>query len=387
MKEIGIRDIEGIKFGHAGTYEDTTGCTVILCEKGAVAGVDVRGGAPATRETDLLRPENMVERIHAVVLSGGSAFGLEAACGVMEYLERRGVGFDTGVAKVPLVVGASLFDLAVGKSCVRPNKEMGVLACGQAMSPSKDDQLEGNVGAGIGCSVGKLAGMEHAMKSGIGIAGLEIDGLQVAVVVALNAAGNVIDKNGDILAGVHTADGKPVKTEQLVLKARKEFAQLASGSAVGKGAASRDASSRGAASVGAESMGDADKGAADKAAAGKGAAGDGAAGKENSAQNNAGKVPSNPVENTTIGCIVTNAKLTKAQATKIASMAQDGLARAINPVHTSNDGDTLFVMGTCEVSTPNPVDTIGILSAELVEQAIRNAVKKAKASFGLPAIN
>ena len=324
MKEITIRDIAGVQFGHASDYVNGTGCSVIICEGGAVAGVDVRGGGPATRETDLLRPENMIERIHAVVLSGGSAFGLEASCGVMEYLERRGSGFDTGVAKVPLVCAASLFDLAVGSSKARPNKEMGIQACGQAASPSKDDKLEGNVGAGVGCSVGKLAGMEHATKSGIGMAGLDLDGLQVAVVVAVNAAGNVIDKDGSVLAGVRGDDGKPVKQEQFIFSPRKEFAQLASG---------------------------------------------------------------NPVTNTTIGCVVTNAELTKAQAKKIASIAQDGLARAINPVHTSNDGDTIFVMGTGGLQVKNVVDAVGILSAELVEQAIRNAVKKAEAAFGLPAIN
>ncbi len=324
MKEITIRDIEGVELGHASDYENGTGCTVILCEAGAVAGVDVRGGGPATRETDLLRPENMVERIHAVVLSGGSAFGLDASSGVMEYLERRGAGFDTGVAKVPLVCAASLFDLGVGSSSVRPDKEMGIVACGQAASPNADDKLEGNVGAGVGCSVGKLAGMEHATKSGIGMAGLDIDGLQVAVVIAVNAAGNVINKDGSVLAGVRDDDGKPMHQEQFIFAPKKAFAQLASG---------------------------------------------------------------NPVTNTTIGCVVTNAEITKAQARKIASIAHDGLARAINPVHTSNDGDTLFVMGTGSVQVQNVVDTVGVLSAELIEQAIRNAVKKAEDAFGLPAIN
>lgn len=324
MKEITIRDIDGVQLGHASDFEHGTGCTVILCEDGAVAGVDVRGGGPATRETDLLHPENMVNKIHAVLLSGGSAFGLDAAAGVMEYLERRGKGFDTGVTHVPLVCAASLFDLAVGSSNVRPNKEMGLIACGQATSPSNEDQLEGNVGAGVGCTVGKLAGPDHAMKSGIGMTGLDIDGLQVAVVVAVNAAGNVIDKNGNVIAGTHDDDGNPIKAEQFILNGKKEFAQLASG---------------------------------------------------------------NPVTNTTLACVVTNATLTKAQATKIASIAHDGFARAINPVHTSNDGDTVFVMGTGAIEVSNVVDTVGILSAELIEQAIRNAVKKATSAFGIPAIN
>lgn len=320
LEVINPRVIKGFAIGHATDEEHGTGCTAILCERGAVAGVDVRGGGPATRETDLLRPENMIEAIHAVMLSGGSAFGLDAAAGAMEFLEQRGCGFDTGVARVPIVCGASLFDLGVGSASVRPDKAMGLKACGAALSPLPDEIMEGNVGAGTGCSVGKLCGPQHCFKSGIGMFGLQAGDLQVAAIIAVNALGNVLDENGQMLAGVQN-DGKVDTSVQPALLAHQTFEALAAAS---------------------------------------------------------------PVTNTTIGCIITNARITKAQANKVASTAHDGYARAINPVHTSNDGDTLFVMASGEV--PAAMDTVAVLAAEVVESAIRSAVRHAKPAFGLPGL-
>ena len=215
MKEIKITDIKGFQVGQAENQKVGTGCTVILCRDGAVAGVDVRGGGPATRETDLLHPINMVQKIHAVMLSGGSAYGLDAASGAMQYLEEHGAGFDMQVAKVPIVCGASLFDLSVGDAHVRPDKEMGYAACVDA---ENDTVLEGNHGAGTGASVGKLLGFEHAMKSGIGTCGIQVGDLQVAAIVAVNACGNVVDyETNELLAGVYDSHSGSVLKAQDVL--------------------------------------------------------------------------------------------------------------------------------------------------------------------------
>ncbi|HWR05936.1 P1 family peptidase [Sporomusa sp.] len=194
-----LTDIAGIKVGHAQDFTAATGCTVIICQGGAVAGVDVRGGAPGTRETDLLNPVNYVDKVHAVLLAGGSAFGLDAAAGVMQYLEEQGAGFDVGVAKVPIVSGAVLFDLACGDYRVRPDKAMGYAACLAAGSP---EVAEGSVGAGTGATVGKVFGMAHAMKGGIGTWCLAAGPLLVGAVVAVNCLGDVVNAaDGGILAG------------------------------------------------------------------------------------------------------------------------------------------------------------------------------------------
>lgn len=195
-----ITDVSGIKVGHYTDLEAATGCTVILCEQGAVAGVDTRGSAPGTRETDLMRPVRLVQKVHAVVLSGGSAFGLDAACGVMRYLEEQGIGFDTGVAKVPIVAEAVLFDLAIGSATVRPDAAAGYAACRAAQSGPVE---EGCVGAGTGATVGKLFGPAGATKCGLGTASAQIGGgVVVAAIVAVNAFGDVVDpKTGTILAG------------------------------------------------------------------------------------------------------------------------------------------------------------------------------------------
>ncbi|HZY40556.1 MAG TPA: P1 family peptidase [Anaerolineae bacterium] len=201
-----ITDVPGIKVGHAHNDEALTGCTVILCEGGAIGGVDQRGGAPGTRETDLLRPMHLVEKVHAILLSGGSAFGLDAASGVMRYLEECGVGYDVGVARVPIVPAAVIFDLAIGRSDVRPGAAMGYQACVNAI----DGVIaEGNVGVGAGATVGKILGMSQAMKSGVGTASLEIGGrVIVGAIAAVNAFGDVIDPTtNQIIAGARTDDG------------------------------------------------------------------------------------------------------------------------------------------------------------------------------------
>ena len=311
MKEIKLTDIKGVKVGQYENQEAATGCSVVIVENGATAGVDVRGGGPATRETDLLNPINMVQQIHAVMLSGGSAFGLDAASGAMQYLEEHGVGFDMSVARVPIVCGASLFDLSVGNSHVRPDKEMGYKAC----QDSENDLIkEGNYGAGCGASVGKLLGFEHAMKGGIGTYGVQVGNVQVAWIVAVNACGNVIDyQTQEILAGVNI-DKKCVSASQIILDQMDQLRKLPDG-------------------------------------------------------------------NTTIGCIVTNVKLTKVQCTKIAGISHNGYAKSIDPVHTMSDGDTIFVLSTNEVD--GMVDAVGILAVEVISKCIQRAIKKAKSGYGL----
>lgn len=205
MQTISPLDINGIEIGHATDAEAGTGCTVILCRQGATAGVDVRGGGPATRETDLLTPEKMVQQIHAVMLSGGSAYGLDAASGAMQWLEEQGVGFDTGIAKVPIVCAASIFDLACGRADVRPDKAMGYEACEAASRATVVE--EGCVGAGCGATVGKMFGPARCMKSGLGVHGLEHGGLQVAAVTAVNALGIIVDDEGFPMAGALAEDG------------------------------------------------------------------------------------------------------------------------------------------------------------------------------------
>jgi L-aminopeptidase/D-esterase-like protein len=201
-----ITDVSGIKVGHYTHKETVTGCTVILCEQGAIGGVDVRGSAPGTRETDLLRPMNLVEKVQAVLLSGGSAFGLDAATGVVRYLEERGFGHDTGVAKVPIVPTAILFDLAIGDSQIRPGAEEGYKACLAAT----EEVAEGSVGAGTGATVGKLLGIDRATKSGLGTASQEAtEGVVVAALMAVNAFGDVFDpRNGRLLAGPRDTENK-----------------------------------------------------------------------------------------------------------------------------------------------------------------------------------
>ncbi|MGC2872185.1 P1 family peptidase [Ihubacter sp. mB4P-1] len=313
MKEINITDIKGFRIGSAENIEAATGVTVMLCEKGACAGVDVRGGGPATRETDLLKPENMVQEINAVVLSGGSAYGLEAACGVMDFLEEKGVGFDVGVGIVPIVCGASLFDLVVGDGKVRPDKAMGRKACENAFAGIF---AEGNHGAGTGASVGKYRGPATMMKSGQGASAVQIGELQVGAVSAVNALGDIFAE-GRQIAGMLSPDGTTMASTSEAIKE-----DIARQFDIFKG-------------------------------------------------------------NTTISCILTNGKLTKAQCTKLASIAHDGYARAIRPVHSTADGDTIFVMATGEVDVN--FDALAVLATEQIEKAIVRGVETAEPAYGLKA--
>lgn len=320
FQEASFADLPAFRAAHDTDAEGGTGCTVLIAPEGAVGGVDVRGGAPATRETDLLRPENMVEQINAVVLSGGSAFGLEASCGVMEELAARGIGFKLAGACVPIVCGASLFDLPVGGP-VWPDAAAGRRAAAAAFADAPAVLAQGCVGAGTGATVGKLGRPEQAMKSGFGWAGLKAGGLVVLACVAVNALGNVCAEDGSWLAGVRSEDGRVVDP-LAAAAAAFAAAQVAEGGAA-------------------------------------------------------------PASNTTIGCILTNAQLSKAQATKVAQISQDAYARAIKPVHTTSDGDAIFVMASGEV--PAPTDAVAILATEAMERAIRSAVRHADGAYGLAA--
>ena len=228
MKEIQFTDIDGITVGHAQDIEAATGCTVVICEEGATAGVDVRGGSPGTRETDLLDPQNLVDKIHAVMLSGGSAFGLDAASGAMQFLEERGIGFDVQVTKVPIVCSAVLFDLVVGDYKVRPNLEMGYRAC---VNATDKECPNGNIGAGTGATVGKFLGVDRAMKGGLGSFALQIGDLKVGAIVAVNCLGDVIDpETGEILAGLLDEQGTTlVGTENILAQKYSEKKNLFSG--------------------------------------------------------------------------------------------------------------------------------------------------------------
>lgn len=303
-----LTDVRGIEVGHAQAEEALTGCTVVLCRRGAVAGVDVRGGAPGTRETDLLDPVNLVERVHAVVLAGGSAFGLDSAGGVMRYLQEKKIGFPVGSARVPIVPAAILNDMGLGRADVWPDADMGYRA---AASASSKRPQEGNVGAGTGASVGKMRGLKYAMKSGIGTASLEIHGILIGALVAVNAIGDVIDpSSGNRVAGMRAGTTLEWIKKNQVNRAVKS--------------------------------------------------------------------------NTVIGVIATNAILTKAQATKVAQMAQDGLARTIQPAHTLFDGDTIFTLATCRQKAD--VSMVGAFAAEVMAEAILRAVKMAGPAGGLPGL-
>lgn len=201
-----ITDVEGLKVGHSQSQEGITGCTAILCTQGATGGVDVRGGAPGTRETDLFRAENMIDKVHAIVLSGGSAFGLEASTGVMKYLEEEGIGFNVGVARIPIVASAVIFDLAIGDSKIRPDSQMGYQA---AKTASIRENRQGNVGCGMGATVGKIMGPRNAMKSGIGSASIKLGELVVSAIVSVNSFGDIYNyKTGQQIAGVYDYDNK-----------------------------------------------------------------------------------------------------------------------------------------------------------------------------------
>jgi L-aminopeptidase/D-esterase-like protein len=228
MRKIDFVEIEGIQVGHAQDFEAATGCTVIISEKGATVGVDVRGGAPGTRETDLLNPINLVQKAHAIILTGGSAFGLDAAAGVMQYLEERNIGFDVQVTRVPIVCGAALFDLTIGDHRIRPDKEMGYQAC---LNASSLERRQGNIGAGTGATVGKILGMHRAMKSGLGCFTLQTESLKVGALVAVNCLGDVVDPlTGKKLAGPLNDDMQTLAdTEEIMIKSYADAKSLFSG--------------------------------------------------------------------------------------------------------------------------------------------------------------
>lgn len=309
-----ITDVLGIKVGHYTDKKAATGCTVILCEQGAVAGVDVSGSSPGTRETDLLRPGNLVEKVQAVVLSGGSAFGLDAATGVMRYLEERGFGYETSAGKVPIVPAAIVFDLNIGDSRTRPGADEGYQAC---LAAADGKVTEGCIGAGTGATVGKILGVERAVKSGLGTASQTIAGdVVVAALVVVNAVGDVIEPGTKrILAGPRKPDGRGfLSTSQLW------------------------------------------KGQFNEAV---------------------------PPFNTVIGVVATDARLSKAEASRLAHVAQVGIARTIDPCHTMYDGDALFTLSLGERKAD--LSALGAAAAEVVAGAIVRAIQKAQTLAGMPA--
>ncbi|HMF65628.1 MAG TPA: P1 family peptidase [Edaphobacter sp.] len=316
-----ITDVPGLKVGHHTFTERPTGCTVLICEAGATAGVDVRGSAPGTRETDLLSPINSVQQVQAILLSGGSAYGLDAASGVVRYLEEHNLGYKIGkIGVVPIVPAAILMDLGVGNFKIRPNADAGYKAC---LAASTGPVAEGNVGAGAGATIGKMFGPRFSMKSGLGTASVKIGdtGIVVGALVAVNAVGDVVrPETGKVVAGARSEDGKGFR----------------------------------------DSM---------------------------AAMMNGYRVVVQNAANTTIGVVATNVPFTKIQMTKIAQMAHDGYARALNPVHTMGDGDTIFSMSTGTAKVKADVTAIGAIAATVMARAIVRAAMQATSlpDLGLPA--
>ena len=322
MPNKGLTDVEGLRVGHYTLTERPTGCTVVLVDgQGAPGGVAQRGGAPGTRETDLLDPLNMVDKVNAIVLSGGSAYGLDAAQGVVRYLEERKIGWRVGnIGVVPIVPAAILFDLGFGADpTIRPTADCGYWA---AQAASEAAVAEGNVGAGAGATVGKTGGRGRSMKSGIGSAAITLpNGLTVAALVAVNAVGDVIDPaTGQVVAGVRTADGMSLADARRLLR---------------DGSLLRDE-------------------------------------------------PLGAGENTTIAVVATNARLTKTEVNRVALMADDGLARALSPSHTIGDGDTVFALATGRWSGQADTSIIGALAADVLAEAIVRAATEAQSLGGVP---
>ena len=316
MKEIDIMDIGGFKIGQAQDEKGITGCTVFLFDQIASAGCDIRGGGPASRETPLLNPVADAKGIHGLVLSGGSAFGLDAAGGVMKYLEERDIGFDVGVTKVPLVCQSCLFDLVIGDKDARPDGKMGYQACENA---SYDRFEQGNFGAGMGCTVGKYLSREASMKSGIGAYAVQLGELKVGAVVAVNALGDIYDIETDRkIAGALDENGRLFDDETVYFEAAAKIQNMFTG-------------------------------------------------------------------NTTIGTIITNAGLEKTALNKVASMAHNGYARAIRPVHTMADGDSIYAVSVGTVAAD--VNLVGPLSAYVMAKAIANGVKNARSLDGYKALS
>ncbi len=310
-KEISLHDIKNISIGHAQDEEHATGCSVIICEKKAVCGVDVRGGGPASRETQLLNPMMSNDGINGLLLSGGSAYGLDAAGGVMKYLEEKGQGVKVGKEIVPIVVGSCIFDLGCVSGKVRPDAAMGYAAC---IDSEKNVERNGNVGAGMGATVGKIHGDASSMKSGLGCYAVQTGGLQVGAVVVVNAIGDVFEMDSNKqLAGLlnHKKDGMLSSEVEAV-----KLLQLASKFSL----------------------------------------------------------------NTTIGAIVTNANLDKAQMNKVAAMASNGIARTIRPVNTSMDGDSIYALSVGKVKSS--ADVVGTLAAHVLGKAVNRAVLETEEKYG-----
>lgn len=324
MKRIDITDFPGIRIGQAENAEAATGVTVIICEDGAAASVDVRGGGPASRDTRILDPLAAADKIHAVLLSGGSAFGLDAAGGVQRYLEERGIGLPLGDAVIPLVCQSGILDLFIGSQTVRPDAQMAYNAC---VASESGNYRDGNFGAGCGATVGKILGMDFCTKSGIGSYAVQLGPLKVGALVVVNALGDVQDPaTGQIVAGTLSDDRRSFRSTAEFMYASYEQQ---------------------------------------------------AASHEEPAGTNDG-----PVANTTIGAVITNAALSKAQLCKVAGMAHNGLARTIRPVHTSMDGDSIYSLSVGDVAAEP--DLVGTLAADVMAQAILAAVRSAEPSHDFP---
>ncbi len=319
MRRTSITDVPGIRVGHQTNIDAATGCTVVICEDGAVGGVDVRGSAPGTRETDLLRPTALVNAVHAILLSGGSAFGLAAATGVVRHLEEKGIGLRFGGATIPIVPAAILFDLGLVRGNIRPTADDGEAAC---LNASDLPPSQGSVGAGTGATVGKMLGIERAMKGGIGTASLSLaDGLTVGAIVAVNAIGGVYDaRSGRIIAGPRTECGDILDAMDMAISPETGVPQTATAS------------------------------------------------------------------NTTIGVVATNAALNKEQANKLASAAQDGVALAVRPAHLMGDGDTMFALATGANDADVNMNRLLTAAVMCISDAIVNAVTEADSLGGVPSV-
>ena len=314
-----ITRVPGFSVGHASDFKGVTGVTVVLCPPGTVGSADIRGSAAGTRQMEALLGYHIVNEVHAVCLAGGSAFGLDAAGGVMEFLEERGRGFDVTITRVPIVPTVVIYDLSVGNCRARPDKAMGYAAC-QAARP--EPQGDGSLGAGTGATIGKLLGVQQATKGGLGtsfLAGPE--GLQVGALAVVNALGDVVDPaTGAILAGTRTAP-ESLEFADAVKLLRQGVVRRRFGEA-------------------------------------------------------------SPPQNTTIGVVATNARLTREEAQKVAQMGHNALARLIRPVHTMFDGDTVFVLAHPEVAAD--LHIIGILAEAALERAILSAVQSSHGLGVLP---
>lgn len=302
MYEGYITDIKGIKIGHSQNLEAGTGLSILIPSKGNTCSVEVRGSAPGSRETDLLDPINTVESVNAIILSGGSAYGLDAASGVMKALEEDGQGLDVGVGIVPIVSQAVLFDLAYKDYKIRPDAKMAIQAYNNA---SFDENRQGIIGAGTGATVGKILGMDHVMKSGLGSATIKEGDLIVSALVAVNAFGDIYDYEKNIQIAGPIVNGQILKTTDAMNNVMADFSDLAN-------------------------------------------------------------------KNTTIGIVATNANFDKTKLKKIAQMTHDGFARAINPVHTGFDGDTIFSLATNEITAD--LNMVGVMAADVMSRAIANAI-------------